>query len=98
MSARRGKKIEGGLAAVAVAPPVEAVVYVAGPRGLKVGLHLLPEGVEVPGAASWPRREAWERSRVLFPVAAGEPYTSYEDYIDSLTVEEPALEVAEAEV
>lgn len=99
MTARRGKKIEGGLAAVAVPEPVEAVVYVAGPRGLDFGYFRLTEGVEVPGASDWLRREAWENARLLRAVGSGEPFIAYDDFtaseIERLRLG-PELELIEA--
>lgn len=97
MSARRGTKIPGGLAAVATLPAVDSQVFVVGLRPLRSGPYLLPPGVEVPGAASWPRIEAWVTSRVIHPAGAPGTYVTFEDYVNALPIvcDQPALPTAE---
>jgi hypothetical protein len=77
-------------------------VFVAA-KPLLVGEHLLPIGTEVPGAADWPRVEAWVNARHIRAVAPGEDYVSYEDFIaeqDQLAAAEEAeaAPAADAEV
>jgi hypothetical protein len=57
-----------------------ALVYLCGARPLKFGDYTLSEGVEVPGAADWPRLEAWVGARSIRPAYAGEEYTSFEEF------------------
>ena len=92
---RRGRRI-------ALVPPPEqpekAVTYVTNVRELPFGHHMLTDGVEVPGAAEWPRIEAWVSARRVRPVKEGEPFTSYEDFTGmSYEDEQAALEVERIE-
>ena len=57
------------------------LAYVSDIRPLKYGDHLLPQGVEVPGAAEWPRIESWVDARRVRPVYEGEDFTTYEDFL-----------------
>lgn len=59
------------------------VAYVVHGKPLRYGVHVLTDGIEVPGAADWLRLEAWVASRRLRPVYAGEPYTSFETYLNA---------------
>lgn len=74
-------------------PPAEEVaagppLYVSCVRPLRVGAHTLPEGVEVPGAASWLRVEAWVNARRVRKLAAGEPYIPFEVFEAWVNTEE----------
>lgn len=56
------------------------VTYVCGPKPLKLGEYTLTEGVEVPGAQSWPRVEAWEGARAIRKLSPGEPFTPFDEF------------------
>src|SRR5690242_9653983 len=92
----RGKRIQ-------LTPPAEKHVteiatYVVNVRDLPFGHHMLTDGVEVPGAAEWPRIEAWVSARRVRPVKAGESFTTYEEFTGmSYADEQAALEVERIE-
>jgi hypothetical protein len=91
-TARRGQRV-----ALPAEPPAAAgkvTAYVCGVKPLRFGNHVLTEGVEVPGAASWLRVEAWVSGRRIRPVLEGEPFVSYEEFT-GMTHED---ELAAAEV
>lgn len=88
---RRGRRIQLAPAPVVVE---KALTYVVNVRDLPFGEHILTDGVEVPGAADWPRIEAWVTARRVRPLKDGEKYTPYEA-IAGMTYED---EQAAAEV
>ena len=95
---RRGRRVQ--LAPVQPAEPV-ATTYVVNVRDLPFGHHMLTDGVEVPGAADWPRIEAWVSARRVRPVKDGEQYTSYEAFTGMTYEDEQAaaeIERLEAEL
>ena len=105
----RGSKNPALLAPVR-APVDEIVAYVCGAKPLLMGELTLTEGVEVPGAATWPRLEAWVTSRRVRPVKDGEEFTSFEDFagmthedymaqleVEKIEAEAAAEEAAQAE-
>lgn len=61
------------------APETDRVYATA--RPMKMGEHVLPLGVEVPGAAGWLRLEAWVNQRRLRLVLPGESYETYVDFL-----------------
>lgn len=79
MPAARGRKDPSLLAPVRqrTAPNV---VYVVANRPLKVGEYTVPAGVEIPGAASWPRVEAWVGARAIRQLGSGEKYITFADF------------------
>lgn len=102
--ARSGRRNVALLEPAAPAEPevAEEVLYVCGARPLPFGEFMLTEGVEVPGAADWPRLDAWVNARRVRKVSANDPYTlfadhvgmSYEDYLASLEVAALEAELA----
>lgn len=84
---RRGRRI--ALPPAAPPPPASAVYVVSG-RDLRYQGRLVPAGVEIPGAADWFRLSAWIDARRIRPVAPGEQYISYADWV------KPQLEAEEA--
>ena len=90
--ARRGQRV-----ALVEDRPTEAqavALYVCGARPLDFGEMVLTEGVEVPGAADWPRVQAWVDARRIRMLRVGEEYTTFEDFRaaweqEHLPVEEP---------
>jgi len=70
-------------------------VYLVGARPLRVQGVELPPGCEVPGAASWPRVEAWVIARRIRPATAGEEYTTFEEHLATLAPPEPPEEPEE---
>ena len=62
--------------------PKEAApgVYVCGSKPLDYGDHVLTKGVEVPGAASWTRLDAWTGARRIRKIEAGEKYISFAEF------------------
>lgn len=106
MSTNRGPARSGrrnpALLEPAEQPAAAGGVFVAA-KPLLVGEHLLPIGTEVPGAADWPRVEAWVNARHIRAISPGEDYVSYEDFIaeqDQLAAAEEAeaTPVVDAEV
>lgn len=66
--------------------------YVVGLKPLPYGEHILDPGTEVPGAEDWTRIEAWVSARRVRPIKTGEPYVSFEEYLER---KEHAKHVAE---
>ena len=61
--------------------PVEAAAtYVCTVKPLLFGEFTLTEGVEVPGASSWTRVEAWVSARRIRKIEHGEKYISFEKF------------------
>ena len=56
------------------------VTYVCGPRKLKFGEYELVEGVEVPGAQSWTRVDAWVSARSIRPLQPGEDFVPFDEF------------------
>jgi len=81
--ARRGSKNTALLAPRAEEPAVAGTVLVTG-RPLRVGVNLLPIGVEVPGAEHYPRLQAWLDTRYIKRIPADEPHVSHQQYLDFL--------------
>ena len=54
--------------------------YVCGSKPLDFGEHTLTAGVEVPGAASWTRLDAWTGARRIRKVAAGAKYITFAEF------------------
>jgi hypothetical protein len=77
--ARRGRK-DSTLLAPAPTTPVDTGIYVCGRKPLRMGDMVLVEGVEVPGAAEWPRLEAWVNARAVRRLLEGEDYIAFETY------------------
>lgn len=75
-----------------------AAVYVCSGRPLKVGDYEVPAGVEVPGAAEWPRVEAWIGARRIHPAASGEEYVTFKDFTAQVDAERAVLAEAEAKL
>lgn len=95
---RRGRRIQ---LAPAPVQPEKATTYVANVRELLFGEHKLTDGVEVPGAADWPRIEAWVNARRVRPIKDGEPFVSYEEFTGMSYEDEQAaheVELIEAEL
>jgi hypothetical protein len=69
-----------------------SAVYVCGARPLDFGVYVLTEGVEVPGAADWPRIEAWVNARRVRQLRADEEYTAFEDFKALWELEHPEPE------
>ena len=97
MPGTRGRK-DPSLLAPARQKTAPAVVLVVTGRPLKVGTYEVPAGVEVPGAASWPRVEAWIGARRLRALATGEKYTTFEDFTAGDAAERKAVADALAAV
>jgi hypothetical protein len=72
-----------------------AAVYIVNGRSMKMGDYELPAGVEVPGAAEWPRVEAWSGARRIRPAASGEQYITFEEFTAKVDAER--AEIAEAQ-
>lgn len=78
-TARRGRKDPSLLAPKAEQAGAKPTnVYVCGHKPLKMGELTLTAGVEVPGAATWLRKDAWVSSRVIREVREGEEYIPFE--------------------
>lgn len=98
MTARRGTK---NPALLVQTKPVETeggTILVTG-RPLRVGVNLLPIGVEVPGAEHFTRLDAWISTRYIKRIGANEEYVKYDDFIAQLEaekVEEEPVGVAES--
>lgn len=81
MGARRGSR---NAALLEPAPEKVAgpeVVYVVNRRPLTYRGVEIPVGVEVPDAASWLRIDAWVSARWVRPVAPGEEYRPYDEWL-----------------
>lgn len=93
MPATRGRKDPSLLAPVRqrTAPNV---VYVVANRALKIGDYSVPAGVEVPGAASWPRVEAWVSARAIRQTFSGEKYTTFADFTAAVDAERAEVAAA----
>lgn len=70
--------------------------YVCGARPLDFGELTLVEGVEVPGAADWPRIEAWVSARRVRQLRVDEDYTPYEEFKAAWEADHPAEDTEEA--
>lgn len=97
MPSTRGRKNPALLSPVRTSTAA-AVAYIVCGRPLKMGTYELPAGVEVPGAAEWPRVEAWIGARRIRPAASGEEYISYEDYTAAIDAERAAVAEAQAKL
>lgn len=91
---------------------VAGLVYVCGAKPLKFGHYELTEGVEVPGAAEWPRLEAWVNSRRIRAIGPGVEFIPFDEFtvpvdlvrgeerlraaVDAVTSAEKAQEIAQA--
>lgn len=83
--ARRGRRVQLQEPPVVVEATGD-VLYVTTARPLKVGVLTLPEGVEVPGAGSWPRVESWVSARRLRKITSDQdhiPFEVFEAWINS---------------
>lgn len=70
-------------------------LYVTCARPLRVGEHILPAGVEVPGAGKWVRVEAWVTARRIRKISASEPYIPFEVFeawVNDESEPKPSLE------
>jgi hypothetical protein len=56
-----------------------------------MGMLTLVEGVEVPGAGSWPRLEAWINARAVRRLLEGEDYISFDTYEAMWSEEHPEV-------
>lgn len=83
MTTRRGTK-DPSLLLQTKRPDQEAGMVLVTGKPLRVGEDLLPIGVVVPGAANWPRLDAWISCRQIKRVSADSEYTTYEDFVASL--------------
>lgn len=95
MSAQRGRRMDTLPAARPVAPA--PTVYAVGLRPLRFGHYILPAGTEVPDASTWPRVEAWARSRHIVEVKDGQPYLSFAEFakrIDDALIEAEDMIIA----
>ncbi|HEY5787501.1 MAG TPA: hypothetical protein VIT65_22275 [Microlunatus sp.] len=95
----RGRKDSSLLVATKQGEPPTGV-YISCGRPLKVGEYELPPGIEVPGAADWPRVEAWVNARRIRQVRVGEDYTPFETFkagVDAERLEALEALIAEAE-
>ena len=54
--------------------------YVCGAKPMRMGHRVLTVGVEVPGASTWPRVDAWVRSRHIRLISPEETFTSFDDF------------------
>lgn len=88
---RRGRRIALPPAAP---PPPASTVYVVNGRDLRYHGRLVPAGVEIPDAASWFRLSAWIDARRIRPVAPGEDYTPYEEWVAPILEAEEAARAA----
>lgn len=68
-------------------------VYVVTGKPLRFEGNELPAGVEVPGAARWPRLEAWVGARRVRPLRVNEDYTPYAEFVEAVRA---AVEEGEA--
>ena len=59
---------------------VEGSRYVCGNKPMRMGHRVLSVGVEVPGASTWTRIDAWVRSRHVRMIGPDEAYTAFEDF------------------
>ena len=57
-----------------------AGIYVCGSKPLDFGEHTLTAGVEVPGAASWTRLDAWTGARRIRKINSGEKYVTFAEF------------------
>jgi hypothetical protein len=71
-------------------------VYVCCAKPLRFEGVELVEGVEVPGAAKWPRLEAWIGARRVRALRPNEEYTTYADFSAALQAAAAAAEEGEA--
>lgn len=81
--ARRGRKNPDLLVKKEEVPapgPGGRVVYVCGIRPLRVGELLLTAGVEVPGAAEWPRVDTWVSTRKIKAITSNDEFIAYDDF------------------
>jgi hypothetical protein len=71
-------------------------VYVCCAKPLRFAGIDLVEGVEVPGAATWPRVEAWVGARRIRPLRPNEEFTTYADFLAAVQAAATAAEEGEA--
>ena len=74
----RGRRV--ALPAVA-ARDAEKAIYVCTSRPLPFGDLTLSEGVEVPGASSWTRLDAWVGARRIRKIDPAERYISFDKFV-----------------
>ena len=60
--------------------PLVPATYVCGSKPLPFGEHTLTAGVEVPGAASWTRIDAWTGARRVRKIDPGEKYITFAEF------------------
>lgn len=98
--AGRGTAVRGQRVALPAVTTPEAVgratVYVCGGRPLPFRGHILTQGVEVPGADGWLRKEAWVGARRIRPVLEGEKFITYEAFTGMAYEDELAAAEVEA--
>ena len=73
----RGKR---GSLVTGPAKDTVAKTYVCGSKPLDFGEYTLTKGVEVPGAASWTRLDAWTGARRIRKVEPGEKFISFAEF------------------
>lgn len=94
---RRGSKNPDLLLPRAAAEETDGTLLVTG-RPLRVGENLLPAGVVVPGAASWPRLSAWISCRQIRRIQPDAEHTTYEDFLAGVEAEKAERAIVEAVV
>ena len=73
----RGKRV---VLTPARAEADKAATYVCTAKPLLFGEFTLTEGVEVPGASSWTRVEAWVSARRIRKLEHGEKFISFQEF------------------
>lgn len=89
---RRGRKDPSLLVQVKPEETTGPETVLVTGRPLRVGKHLFPIGVEVPGAEHYPRLEAWLSSRYIKRIPATEEHIKHDDYVEWLQLEEIDLQ------
>ena len=78
----RGKRNPALLVKVKDAPG-EGNLYVCGGKPMRMGHRVLTVGVEVPGASTWTRVDAWVRSRHIRKIGPDEAFVAFADFAAS---------------